>query len=240
MSNQINGLTDYNIDILIKFGGSTLESPANTKSAIAEISEIAKSGYRVLIFPGGGPTDNTIEQLDKSYLFSDETIHQACALCFDQTGLLICDEGISENTRPIRQLTDLRSVHQGEVPVILPSLLINTLDPYSRARNTSSDSMAAWLAIQLKVKHFLILTNVDGIYSPGNVGVESQFHHEISALDLCNFPETSVDTCLAPLLNQEAYDCWIVNSNFPERITKILHGHSVKASKINGGKASYE
>ncbi len=59
-----------------------------------------KSGRRVFVVPGGGPTDKAIEAIDQRHSLAPDTHHRACARAQDQTGLMICDPAFSRILTP--------------------------------------------------------------------------------------------------------------------------------------------
>ena len=58
---NIKGLVNYNIDIVIKVGGSLLNKDKNFIQNVIENLKELKKVQNIILFPGGGPTDNTMQ-----------------------------------------------------------------------------------------------------------------------------------------------------------------------------------
>lgn len=108
--------------------------------------------------------------------------------------------------------------------------------PFGASWDITSDSIAAYIA-HIIGANLLIATDVDGIHnitgsntndkSYGNDGRfnSSNLIDEITASELMNFSETSVDLRLAKMLIDYEMDCIVANGNFSDRIISIIENH---------------
>jgi 5-(aminomethyl)-3-furanmethanol phosphate kinase len=230
------GFTDYNVDCVIKFGGSLLFDEKQCRAAINGLTDANSSGYRLLIMPGGGPTDKTIESLDRRHPFHRNTHHRACARAQDQTGLMISDPCFSSSLQPAETLEEVRCIiDSGRVAVLLPSRLIAMLDPFERTWDITSDAMAVWLAWLVSARRAVILTDVDGIFTPGHINEEGYLIPSITASNLADLGHTSVDACTAPFLCERYVDSWVLNGRYSERLLAILAGEQAIGTHIVKG-----
>jgi len=233
----MHGFTNYNIDWVVKFGGSLLFDVAATKSMVSVIRELSEEGHRLLILPGGGPTDKTIEAIDKKVGFTLDIAHEACALAQDQTGLMICDPCFSDGLMPCRTLSEaLQALETGKTPVLLPSLLIRVVDPIQRTWEITSDAVAGWLAWLVGAPKLAILTNVDGIYEPGQVGNSNSLFAQIEATKAADLGLTAIDTCLASFLVAKGLDCYVLNGLHPSRLASIVRHQPTIGTLVIGSK----
>ncbi|MGL4669552.1 MAG: delta 1-pyrroline-5-carboxylate synthetase [Methanobacteriaceae archaeon] len=120
--------------------------------------------------------------------------------------------------------------------------------PFGASWDITSDSIAAYIA-HIIGANLLIATDVDGIHNItdsntndklyGNVGRfnSSNLIDEITASELMNFSETSVDLRLAKMLIDYEMDCIVVNGNFSDRIISIIENHG--ANCINSTKIPF-
>lgn len=231
----MTGFINYGIDYVIKFGGSILEDFDACKRTIKAISQLPKLGVKVLVIPGGGPTDNTIERLDKTAHFVSFTHHKACARAQDQTGLMICDPVFGDAFTPCQTFEEVNAATEvGKVPVLLPSYTIFACDPFERVWEITSDAMAAWYSWFVHCKNVIIITNVDGVYPADKIGQESALISEITASELLKYGHNAVDACTAPFLKENGINAWIVNGSAPERIIDIVHGRNIIGTFIKG------
>ncbi|NER48175.1 MAG: aspartate kinase [Symploca sp. SIO1A3] len=220
---MLKGFVDYNVDATVKFGGSLLADEQACRNTVRALQSAAQQGKRLLVIPGGGPTDNTIEELDARTPFVPDTHHRACARAQDQTGLMISDPCFSNGLRAIETLEEMRhTLDEGIIPVLLPSRLIFDIDPFERTWEITSDAMAVWFAWLVRCNLTLILTNVDGVYRDGKVDSEAHFLPEVTASELAQMGHTAVDACTPAFLVEHGLDCWILNGKYPDRITQLL------------------
>lgn len=231
----MTGFVDYNIDYVIKFGGSILEDFETCRKTVEVISELPLHGINVLVIPGGGPTDNTIERLDKTARFVPFTHHKACARAQDQTGLMICDPVFGDTFTPCQTFEEVnQATSLGKVPVLLPSYTIFANDPFERTWEITSDAMAAWYSWFVHCRNVIIITNVDGVYPTGEIGNDDSLISEITASDLIRYGHNAVDACTAPFLKENSINAWIINGSNPKRILDIIDGKKTVGTFIKG------
>ncbi len=219
----MRGFTDYKIVCVIKFGGSILQDQTLCQNAIDEISQLARKGYRLMLIPGGGPTDKTIEALDQRHPFDAQTHHKACARAQDQTGLMICDSLWNGKFRACETLEEVIEANdQGCVAVLLPSRLIFDLNPFERTWDITSDAMSVYFSWLVGAKHTIILSDVDGIYKDGDIGNPKKLIKEISATALESMGHTAVDVCTPAFLASKKMECLVMNATHSNQIEKYL------------------
>ena len=232
---DVHGFVDYRVDAVIKFGGSLLQDVDSCRRTVGGIASLSKLGKRVIVLPGGGPTDNTIEDLDQRAHFHPDTHHHACALAQDQTGLMISDHSFSSCFSPVSTLVEARrSLDQGDIPVLLPSRIIFAVDPFERSWAITSDSMAAWLAWLVHCRRVVILTDVDGLYPTDHIGDADSLIAEIDAKELSKFGHNVVDSCFAEFVSAKGIDGWVLNGAYPERIAETFGDESPRGTFIRG------
>jgi aspartokinase-like uncharacterized kinase len=230
----MKGFVDYNIDYVVKFGGSLLEEKDILRELVKSLGMAAKSGKRIVIIPGGGPTDNTIERLDKWAKFHKNTHHRACALAQDQTGIMLSDIGYEDNLRICDNLEDMLPILEKNcLPILLPSKIIFAINPFEKTWEITSDSMAAWFSWLLNCDKTIILTNVDGIYHNEFIGNESYFISNIKASELISMGHTSVDQCFANFVLSKNMKSWIINGLKPEKVASFFKGDKIICTQID-------
>jgi aspartokinase-like uncharacterized kinase len=203
------------------------------------LAALPAMGYRVMVIPGGGPTDNTIECMDRVYHFHPDTHHRACARAQDQTGLMICDPSVSGTLSACESLEEARrSLDAGDVAVLLPSRLIFALDPFERTWEITSDAMAAYFAWLVRCNRLLILTDVDGIYRDGAIGDPTKLVRRMTASELIPMGQTAVDSCTGPFIGAHGITAWVLNGAYPERVLSALRGEDVLGTRIESDRES--
>ena len=231
----MQGFTDYKIDAVIKFGGSILADKDMCQKTINSITGLVENGYRIMVVPGGGPTDNTIEALDKRHPFNPDTHHRACARAQDQTGLMISDPVWNSRLIPCETLEEVKKANDSYMAgVILPSRLIFDLDPFERTWEITSDAMSVYFSWLVGAKHTIILTNVDGVYLDGKIGDRDKLIKSIMASELESLGHTAVDVCTPAFLNAKKMNCFVMNGQRSETMLDFLNGKEVTGTFIKG------
>lgn len=186
-----------------------------------------------MIIPGGGPTDNTIEDLHDKYNFHINLTHLACALAQDQTGIMLSkykDIEYCDNFESMLKIQD-----KNKVAVLLPSKVLLTLHPVEKTWDITSDAIACYFSWLLNVEKFIILTNVDGIFKKFNTS-KKKLIKTISAKNLLKLGHTSVDKCTIKFLKIKKFDCLVINGLKPNRVLNIEKPNKIKHTLIHGKK----
>ncbi|EKF85803.1 delta 1-pyrroline-5-carboxylate synthetase [Methanobacterium formicicum] len=189
-------------------------------------------GEDVLIICGGGQLANQIREYHHELNFSPTASHKTAILCMDILGMLLADK--VKGAEAVRSLEKAKKVlNEGKLPVLIPSMILEYLDPLEHSWRVTSDSISLYLSDLLDAK-LLITTDVDGIYTHRPSMDGAQFIKEISAKKLLNFGETSLDESFAELLLKYKTSTYVVNGKHPERVLAILDGRSSINTFIGG------
>lgn len=189
-------------------------------------------GRNVLIICGGGKLANQIRVYHKKINFSPTAGHNSAILCMDILGILMADK--VNNMEAVKSLEEVNKVSKsGKLPVLLPSMLLEELDPLEHSWGVTSDSISLYISQLLNAK-LLIATDVDGIYTHNPSKDGAQLIKEISAKKLLDFGETSLDESFAELLLEYKTSSYVVNGKHPERVLSILDGQSSISTFIGG------
>ena len=189
-------------------------------------------GEDVLIICGGGQLANQIREYHHELNFSPTASHKTAILCMDILAMLLADK--VKGAEAVRSLEEAKNIlDEGKLPVLIPSMLLEYLDPLEHSWRVTSDSISLYLSDLLDAK-LLITTDVDGIYTHRPSLDGAQFIKEISAKKLLNFGETSLDESFAELLLKYKTSTYVVNGKHPERVLAILDGRSSINTFIGG------
>jgi aspartokinase-like uncharacterized kinase len=150
----------------------------------------------------------------------------------DIIGTLLADK--VEGLEVAKSIDSVKSIlNHGSLPVLIPSNIFESHDPFEHSWRVSSDSLAMYISDLLKAK-LLIATDVDGIYTHDPSHDDAKLIKFISAKKLLNFGETSVDEFLPELLIRYNSNCYVVNGKYPDRVISIIEGESSKYTLIGG------
>ncbi|MHA1832139.1 MAG: amino acid kinase family protein, partial [Candidatus Helarchaeota archaeon] len=120
------------------------------------------------------------------------------------------------------------------IPIFLPFkyLLNNDILPHSW--EITSDSIAYFIAQELKINKIILVKNVDGLFDKDpNKFSNAKFISQISADELLKMSGTScIDKYLPILIKKYKTSCFLVSGLYPSRITKIIENKKAKFSLI--------
>ena len=199
---------------VLKLGGSLARSPA-LPHWLAVLSE--HGGGQVILVPGGGPFADRVRQLQQRWRFADVVAHHMALLTMEQYGLMLA--GIEPRLIPARNKERLLIVlHAGHVPVWLPAGMAGTREDIPATWETSSDSLAAWLTLELQADYLILVKAVAP--KPGKVWVD----------ELC--ARGIVDTGFSSYLVRGRYSAWWLGSGDYPRLAQILKGAELPGTEI--------
>ncbi|MET9497393.1 hypothetical protein [Streptomyces sp. NPDC006552] len=225
---KLLGFRDFGVDVLVKLGGSLMKDVDAARELGEELSRLAKTN-RVIVFPGGGEIDNYIEEIDRTLHFPPEIHHQACARAQDQTGLMfshLCPDS-EVFTRPVELEPILDA---GHAAIMLPMQQIIDLDVFEKTWDITSDSCAAWFAKFFDASKFAIMTNVPGIYRPGDE--TKTYLTSVDTAEAITMGHTSIDQCLAPYLEEADLTCTVLHGHDIESVVGWFEGGAFKGTTV--------
>ena len=221
------------MDWVVKVGGSLFpEKAIELCESIMALNNSARSPKKIVFICGGGSFANKIRIYDHDMHFSNTANHNSAIMCMDIIGTLLADK--VEGLEVAKSIDSVKSIlNHGSLPVLIPSNIFESHDPFEHSWRVSSDSLAMYISDLLKAK-LLIATDVDGIYTHDPSHDDAKLIKFISAKKLLNFGETSVDEFLPELLIRYNSNCYVVNGKYPDRVISIIEGKSSKYTLIGG------
>lgn len=199
------------IHTVLKIGGSLI---AISKDLI---SYLVEARVDALVVPGGGPFAETVRRY--TVHLDETTAHWMAVLAMNQYGFYLAAPELAV-------IEDISTIKSG-ISILLPFKMLFEHDPLPHSWIVTSDSIAGWVAHQLKA-NLVIATDVDGIVLAKKLvsRVEAQ---ELKA-------ETCVDAFLPQLLDIHNLDCTIVNGQHFQRVLDAIQGRDTIGTKIIGRK----
>ncbi|MFZ0441004.1 MAG: delta 1-pyrroline-5-carboxylate synthetase [Methanobacterium sp.] len=221
------------MDWVVKVGGSLFpEKAIELCESIMALNNSARSPKKIVFICGGGSFANKIRIYDHDMHFSNTANHNSAIMCMDIIGTLLADK--VEGLEVAKSIDSVKSIlNHGSLPVLIPSKIFESHDPFEHSWRVSSDSLSMYISDLLKAK-LLIATDVDGIYTHDPSHDDAKLIKFISAKKLLNFGETSVDEFLPELLIRYNSNCYVVNGKYPDRVISIIEGKSSKYTLIGG------
>jgi len=206
-----------------KIGGSLAEDHISLVRLCQELIAVSKK-YEVVIVPGGAKFADIVRYFYDKLSLSDDTAHKMAILAMDQYGLLLKDV-IGDAILTYSLKDSLQIANDRNLPIILPSKIILSLDPLKHSWGVTSDSISAFIASLLKAEKLILVKNVDGIFTEDPIKKrDARMLRKISAERLLKGKTGCVDELLPTILIEKQLKCYVVNGKHPNRIKSILEG----------------
>jgi len=142
---------------VIKLGGSLLSS-GSLNEWLSIIVEYGAS--KLVIVPGGGIFADKVREAQQKWKFDDKAAHQMALLAMEQYAYLL--KSYAPNLGLVGSIEGIeKAISQNQVPVWLPSKMINTGKDISVNWNITSDSLALCLAEQLNAEHVMLVKSLN-------------------------------------------------------------------------------
>jgi aspartokinase-like uncharacterized kinase len=174
-------------------------------------------GGRIILVPGGGPFAEAVRHAQQRWRFADGTAHQMALLAMDQYGWMLA--GMEPRLMPAQDRDELLDrLQAGHIPVWLPSGMVGAREDIPTIWELTSDSLAAWLALELQAEHLLLIKAVAP--DRGKVWVG-----DLSARGI-------VDTAFPSYLARGQFTAWWLGSGSYREIAPILEGDKAPGTEI--------
>lgn len=192
-------------DIVVKLGGSLLSDRARLMRLVGAICDCPS---KVLVVPGGGPFADAVRVAHAEHGFSEATAHDMAVLATEQTGLLIGD--LDRAIVPVSNDDDLSAAFDdGQQAVALVGGFIAAADDLPRTWQATSDTIAAWLAVEYDVATLIYVKSC-----PVAKGASIE---DLSARGV-------LDPVCGSLLTGSSVDVEVIGADDDERLTSLMGG----------------
>jgi hypothetical protein len=204
---------------IIKLGGSLINYPKALKSLCNTIGELSKD-YNLLIIPGGGIFADAVRQAADLFNLGSIISHKMAIQSMDIYGTMLSDLIPNSTLVEIPQL-DAKTVKILKVAQLLKddTLLDNSWD-------TTSDSIACYIANRLGVPQIIKLTDIDGLYLKG------QFIGELTLKAYLEVDTGPLDKNFWKYISK-GVKIVILNGLVPSRLREFFLGIPVKMTVIH-------
>jgi 5-(aminomethyl)-3-furanmethanol phosphate kinase len=187
--------------IVVKVGGSFARSSRLPELAAA----LARGSGRVVIVPGGGPFADCVRDEQPQMRFDDAAAHRMALLAMAQFGYALC--ALLASLAPAPSLNAVRRIlAAGGLPVWLPLDLLRGAPNVPATWDTTSDSLAAWLARRLGAARLILVKSAS---APSSVLAD------LIAADI-------VDPLLPHLLAGAKFETWLCGAQHIDALGEAL------------------
>ena len=216
-----------NFDAVLKVGGSLSRQPR--LAALCQTIGQLGSQHRLLIVPGGGDFADAVRDHYRRYHVSETIAHRMALLAMDQYGWLLSDL-IPASTAVQDVLSARASAAMGRVPILLAATLLIEADPLPHSWQVTSDSIAAWIAGLVGATRFILLKDVDGLFSAQSDAAQLLPIMRVTEL---NERQGGVDEYLSTVLASLDLETWVINGQQPDRLVELLNTGQTIGTRIS-------
>lgn len=198
--------------VVIKVGGSLSRRPAALRRLMSALGRLARARTLVVV-PGGGRFAEEVRRTDRRFVLGDTPAHWMAILAMDQYAYVLAH--LAGDAAVVREPG---AVAAGRLNVLAPSSWLGRADPLPHSWQVTSDSIAAWVARQLRANTLVLVKDVDGLFD------RNPKEHRQAQLRRQTTPEGLdgvVDAHFARVLGT-GIPCWIVNGIHPERVAALI------------------
>ena len=217
--------------VVIKVGGS-LSKLGVLPDLCREIGRLA-ARYDLLIVPGGGEFADLVRKYYSEFSLSETVAHWMAILAMDQYGMLLGE--LTSNSLLVREIFSVNELelYSGRLLILLPFNWLFQADPLPHSWTVTSDSIAAWVAGELKAQCLVLLKDVDGLFSVGERAGELGKLVEQMNVEQLRAQPGGIDESLANVLARLDLETWVINGRHPRRLAELLErGHTI-GTRIN-------
>jgi len=148
------------IHTIVKIGGGLL-AKAGAFELVIEAMTAFRRGRRLVVLPGGGPFADAVRQMFKRVRIGEDAAHWMAVLGMDQYAHALAGR------LPDAQLVDgeggiAAALQAARLPVLAPYRWLRAADPLPHSWEVTSDSIAAWLAGQVRARRVVLIKPAQG------------------------------------------------------------------------------
>jgi len=197
---------------VVKLGGSLFDSD-HLRDWLKVLSETGP----LVIVPGGGPFADQVRQAQQQWGFDDSTAHRMALLAMEQYGHLLCS--LQPGLVPAESHTQINQLlAEDKIPVWMPSAMVMAEPDIEHSWEITSDSLAAWLAGQLKADQLLLVKSV--ALNDERMTVEQLAEQGI------------IDTQFGTYLRQSGCQAWTIASRDSDLFKAVYQGSQIGTTRI--------
>ena len=137
--------------IVLKIGGS-LHASEHLHEWINQLAE--SDSHKIIIVPGGGPFADKVRVADKLYNFSSEGSHKMAVMAMQQFARMMCD--VNSSLALVSSFDEINHSSKSSL-VWAPYEMVSSQCSYPKDWNTTSDSLAVWLATEVSAEHLCMV-----------------------------------------------------------------------------------
>jgi aspartokinase-like uncharacterized kinase len=158
------------VHTVVKVGGGLL-GKTGVFELVVEALTAFRRGRRVVVLPGGGPFADAVRQMFTRVKIGEDAAHWMAVLGMDQYAHALAAR-LPEATLVDGEGGISAALQAARLPVLAPYRWLRAADPLPHSWDVTSDSIAAWLAGQVRARRVVLIKPAHA--DPGKL-VDSSF-----------------------------------------------------------------
>jgi 5-(aminomethyl)-3-furanmethanol phosphate kinase len=212
---------------VVKVGGG-LGRGAGDDALRALCGVLGELGARhpLIVVPGGASFADAVRDHDRRFGLPATTSHHMAVLAMEQFGWLLGD--LIPRAVRCADLARARELGAGHTTVLLPAGL--PIDELPASWQVTSDSIAAWVAGQVRADRLVLVKEVDGLFAQWPVQGEPLAR--LTVAELAALRPGGADAYLPTVLEQAAFETWVIGGREPGRLVELLDRGTTVGTRI--------
>jgi aspartokinase-like uncharacterized kinase len=209
---------------VVKVGGG-LGRSAGDDALGALCTTLGELGRRhaLLVVPGGAWFADAVRDADRRFGLRATTSHRMAVLGMEQFAWLL-----SELIPGAERREDLARPGAGHAAVLMPARL--PLDELPASWQVTSDSIAAWVAGQVRADRLVLVKEVEGLFAEWPARGEPLA--QLTVAELAALRPGGVDEYLPTVLEQAGFETWVIGGREPQRLVELLERGTTVGTRI--------
>jgi aspartokinase-like uncharacterized kinase len=179
--------------------------------------------HPLLVVPGGAWFADAVRDADRRFGLPAGTSHHMAVLGMEQFGWLLSEliPGAARSTDPARAAP-------GRTTVLLPAVL--PLEALPRSWRVTSDSIAAWVAVEAGAGRLVLVKDVDGLFA--DWPPQGDPIARLTVAELAAMRPGGVDEHLPSVLDEARFETWVISGRDPRRVVELLDRGTTVGTRI--------
>jgi aspartokinase-like uncharacterized kinase len=209
---------------VVKLGGGLGRGAGDDalRAMCATLGDLA-ARHPLLVVPGGAWFADAVRDADRRFGLPAGTSHHMAVLGMEQFGWLLSEliPGAARSSDPARAVA-------GRATVLLPAAL--PLESLPRSWRVTSDSIAAWVAVQTGAGRLVLVKEVDGLFAEWPA--QGDPIARLTVAELAALRPGGVDEHLPSVLEDAPFETWVIGGRDPRRLTELLDRGTTIGTRI--------
>ena len=209
---------------VVKVGGGLVraEGDAALRRLCGTLGDLGRR-HPLLVVPGGASFADAVRDADRRFELRATTSHHMAILGMEQFGWLLSDLIPGAERR-----ADLAPGGARGTTVLLPARL--ALDALPTSWQVTSDSIAAWVAGQVRADRLVLVKDVEGLFAEWPP--RGQPLARLTVAELATLRPGGVDAYLPTALEQASFETWVIGGRDPARVVALLERGTTAGTRI--------